>query len=359
MLTNMTSAPIENWFMSFRMDSQVTEIEHVTWSRIGTIYDVQGSGWTRRIDPGDVVWFTINGLLDGYSVETPHDCRFNNVACTIEGAPAPDPVVVGAQELMFSAWIAEEGVSTYSGHIIIQNPTDYPVENWNLSFSTGSLITEINHVDWTRSGSSYSVSGTGWTSTIPANGFVWFDFRGVHTGAADLPADCMFGGAACVFLEPDRLIETCCNIEVRFEVYCFDDNTFRAVIFVENPDVKHLDFWKLRFSWTADVTEMDGVKWTRSAGNYTVIGEGSKKRILAGRDVWFEVRGTYTDAVEAPENCSINGVACTIESIGTHTIEEEPAEEEPEHHDPGPEPEPGTHTCDTSGAETSLLHDIE
>ncbi|MCH8276880.1 MAG: cellulose binding domain-containing protein, partial [Bacteroidetes bacterium] len=336
MLTNMTPAPIENWIMSFQMDAPVTAIEHVAWSRVGTIYDVQGSGWTKRIEPGDMVWFTINGLINGYAVETPRSCTFNNVACTIEAAPMSKPVIADAQDLMFSAWIADEGVTTFAGHIIIQNPTDHPVENWTLTFSSESLITEINHVDWVRSGSIYSVSGTAWTSTIPASGFVWFDFRGVHTGEAQLPSACSFGGVACEFMEPDRLIEICCNFEVRVEVYYVDDNTFRAVFFVENPDVNHLDFWKLRFSWTANVTEMDGVKWTRSAGKYTVIGEGPKKRILAGRDVWFEIRGTYTDVVEPPENCSINSVPCTIESIGTTTIVEEPEQDEPDPPKPGP-----------------------
>ncbi len=62
MLTNMTSVPLSNWTMTFRVDQHVTNIEHVNWSEFQDVFSVSGQGWTHRIEPGEVVWFTITGI---------------------------------------------------------------------------------------------------------------------------------------------------------------------------------------------------------------------------------------------------------------------------------------------------------
>jgi len=59
MITNMTSTTIPNWVMSFRLDSHVETIQNASWSEFQNAFTVNGQGWTKKILPGDVIWFTI------------------------------------------------------------------------------------------------------------------------------------------------------------------------------------------------------------------------------------------------------------------------------------------------------------
>ncbi len=358
LLTNMTPSPISNWTMSFDMQSVVTDIEHVVWSRFGTSFDIQGAGWTHSIEPGEMVWFTISGVHTSGPVEVPTACFFNGIGCTIEPAPQPDIAPQDASKLQLSAWISKAGATTYDGQILIQNPTDDVFEDWTLVVTSSSLIVSMEQVDWSRSGSSYSISGTGWTSKIPAHGFVWFGFKGVHGGAPELPTGCIIEGIACDFIDAFHLVDTP-KMNVSINVEWVEGDMFTAYMFVENTGTEHLDFWKLKFDMTNRITGMDGVQWSRSGNTYSVIGDGATRRVLAGKDVWFTVTGVLGDGVEPPTNCTINARTCTIKATGILKEQDPPAPPDstgvPTGGGGGGGPSP---TCDAGGPQTSLLPDI-
>jgi|GEM_PF-1035942 len=316
-LTNMTSQPLSAWSMSFRMDDPIDGMDNVTWSRFGNIYDVQGAGVTHRIEPGGVVWFTLHGVTSGPTAERPRSCSFNGLSCTVESADQPVVEQVAIQDLIVSAWIAEQDQTTFTGHIVVRNPTDIDLNHWTMSFSSTSLITGIEGVDWTRSGSTYSVEGKAATSRVLAGGFVFFTFNGVHNGSPQIPLGCQINGVACAFSQPDRLIETP-RMKLFMKVDKISETVFEGYVVLENPTDEDLESWTLRFNLEDRITMVGReTSWSRSGDLYTIHGENGLKRILRGTSVYFPIAGTYEDDIEPPSDCTVNGVLCLIDSEGT------------------------------------------
>lgn len=343
-MTNMTSQPLSAWSMSFRMDDPIDQMDNVTWSRFGNIYDVQGAGVTHRIEPGGVVWFTIHGVTSGPTAERPRSCSFNGLSCTVESADQPVVEQVAIQDLIVSAWIAEKDQTTFSGHIVVRNPTEIDLDHWTMSFTSSSLITGMDGVDWTRSGSTYSVQGKGATSRVLAGGFVFFSFNGVHNGSPQIPQGCQINGVACAFSEPDRLIETG-RMSMFMKVDKISETVFEGYIVLENPTVEDLESWTLRFNLEDRITMVGReTSWSRSGDLYTIRGENGLKRIPGGTSVYFPIAGTYEDDIEPPSDCTVNGVLCLIDSEGTT--------EQPTSTDDGGTGGGGTGGGDTGGGDT-------
>jgi len=337
-LTNVTPAPIASWSLAFEFPSPIDQMDNVTWTQTGGLFRVAGAGWTHRIDPGEVVGFTIHGVASGPLAPKPASCAFNGAACTIEDADEPDPAETDLSRLRVAAWIAEEDQTTYTGHIFIRNPTDVDLEPWRMTFSTSSLITGMEGVDWTRSGSSYEVRGTGATSAIRGQDFIFFTFSGVHSGSAQLPTSCQINGIACTFVEPDELIETP-RMNLFFKVEKITGSIFEGFIELINPAAEDLSSWTLRFNLEDRITFVGGdVSWSRAGDLYTLHGVNGKRRVRGGGSVFFPIAGTFEDDIEPPSDCTVNGVVCLIEAEGT-TVQ------------PG-ETDPGTGGGDTGGGDT-------
>ena len=153
MLTNMTSTPLRDWEMTFRMDQHVTQIEHVAWSEFQNVFTVKGQGWTNTIQPGEVVWFTLTGVAYGADPEIPRSCFFNGSSCSVQLHPQAQVPTASASEMIVSAWIEDYDFTTYAGYIVVQNPTNHVFPaTWGLQFTTPSQVMEIDDVIWSRSG---------------------------------------------------------------------------------------------------------------------------------------------------------------------------------------------------------------
>ena len=337
-LTNVTPAPITSWSLAFEFPSPIDQMDNVTWTQTGGLFRVSGAGWTHRIDPGEVVWFTIHGVTSGPLAPRPASCAFNGAACTVEDADAPEAEETDLSQLRIAAWIAELNQTTYTGHVFIRNPTGVDLEPWRMTFSTSSLITGMEGVDWSRSGSSYEVRGTGATSAIRGQDFVFFSFTGVHSGSAQLPTSCQINGTACTFVEPDELIETP-RMNLFFKVEKITGSLFEGFIELINPSAEDLSSWTLRFNLEDRITFVGSdVSWSRSGDLYTLHGVNGKRRVRGGGSIFFPVAGTFEDDIEPPSDCTVNGVLCLIEAEGT-TVQ------------PG-ETDPGTGGGDTGGGDT-------
>lgn len=316
-LTNMTASPIRAWTLSFRMANPVDQMDNVVWSRFGDIYDVQGAGWTHEIQPGGVAFFTIHGVTNGPTAPTPTACSFNGVTCTVEAATVPQEPTVDLRDLIVASWIGEQDQTTYTGYVIIRNPTAVELDRWKLTFTTSSLITRMEHVDWTRSGSTYSVNGVAETSRIRAGEFIFFAFSGVHNGTPALPQGCSINGTGCEFTTPDRVIETP-RINLFMKVEKITATVFEGYIELQNPSDIDLSSWTLRFTFDDRITTVGGeVKWSRSDRLYTLQGMNGRQRIRRGTSIVFPIAGTYEDEIEPPLNCTVNGVLCLVDAEGT------------------------------------------
>ena len=265
MLTNMTSVPLSNWTMTFRVDQHITNIEHVNWSEFQDVFTVSGQGWTHRIEPGEVAWFTITGIAYDRIPEPPRNCFFNGTACTVEPHPNQVPLVAQSSEMIVSAWIEEYDFTTYRGFFVVQNPTDRVFSApWGLQFSTPSQIVDIENVVWNRSGTDYQLYGNAHTDIVRPHDFVLIPFSGVHTGIPSLPTNCKLNGSFCSFQSPDRLVETP-GLNVYLKMGEVTGTTWEGYIRIENLTVNELSSWTLRFKMGNTITESEGVIVDRSS----------------------------------------------------------------------------------------------
>lgn len=374
-LTNMTASPIRAWTLSFRLADPVDQMDNVVWNRFGDIYDVQGAGWTHEIQPGGVAFFTIHGVTSGPNAPTPTACSFNGVTCTVEGATVPQEPTVDLRDLIVASWIGEQDQTTYTGYIVIRNPTAVDLDRWRLTFTTSSLITRMEHVNWTRSGSTYQVDGLAETSRIRAGEFIFFSFSGVHNGTPALPQGCSVNGTGCEFTTPDRVIETP-RINLFMKVDKITSTVFEGYIELQNPSEIDLSSWTLRFTFDDRITMVGGeVKWSRSDKLYTLQGMNGRQRILRGTSIVFPIAGTFEDEIEPPLNCTVNGVLCLIDAEGTTVQPDETADggtgggdtgggddgggDDGGGDDGGGDDGGGTATCEGTGGTTTAIPEID
>lgn len=312
MITNMTSSPISDWEMTFRMDQHITDIEHAEWEEFQNVFTTQGQGWTRTIEPGDVVWFTLTGTAYGDEPEIPRSCFFNGAACTVELHPDAEIEVATASDMIVSAWVEDYDFTTYTGYIAVQNPTDHVFPaTWGLQFSTPSQIMEMDEVIWRRSGTNYQIYGNAHTDRVDPHDFVLIPFRGVHSGVPSEPVGCRLNGVACSFQPPDALVEIP-DLDVFFKLGEVTEEEWEGYIRIENPTKTILSSWVLRFSMGNLITDAEDMILERSGTNYTIRPAFGRGRIMRETEYTFAVRGTYSDSLDVPTDCTLNSVRCNI-----------------------------------------------
>jgi len=315
MITNMTDHDLTDWKMTFLFDQEITNIEHV-WSNsdVAGSYEVRGQGWTRTIKPGEIAWFTITGIAyDPETPETPRNCFFNDVGCSVVIHPESQQEFAQAHEMIVSAWIEEYDFTTYRGFFVVQNPTEYEFPApWRLQFSTPSQMMDIENVNWRRSGTEYEVEGHGGTDLVRANDFVLIPFRGVHTGLIpQLPSNCRLNGTACSFQPPDRLVDTP-RLEVKIVMAELSETEWEGYIKIDNPTQNELRGWVLRFGTENFLSEAEGMIVERAEGIVTIRPEFGRGRILQESDYVFAIRGFWSDSLKAPQGCTLNSVPCRL-----------------------------------------------
>jgi hypothetical protein len=312
MLTNMTSTPLRNWEMTFRMDQHVTQIEHAAWSEFQNVFTVKGQGWTSTIQPGDVVWFTITGVAYGANPEIPRSCFFNGASCSVQLHPQAQIETAAASEMIVSAWIEDYDYTTYTGYLVVQNPTDHVFPaTWGLQFTTPSQVMEMEDVIWSRSGTEYQLYGNAHTDRVDAHDFVLIPFRGVHSGVPSQPTNCRLNGVACTFQPPDALVEIP-DLAVFFKLGEVTETEWEGYIRIENPTKNELSSWVLRFSMDNRISEAEDMILERSGSRYTIRPAFGRGRIMPESDYTFAIRGTYSDSLDVPTSCTLNSVRCAI-----------------------------------------------
>lgn len=313
MITNMTSTPLEDWDMTFRLDQHVTNIEHVAWSEFQNVFTVEGQGWTNTIAPGDVVWFTITGTAYGEDPEIPRSCFFNGASCSVVLHPDADIETAQPEDMIVSAWIEDYDFTTYTGYIAVQNPTDHVFPaTWGLQFATPSQIMEMDGVIWSRSGTDYQLYGNAHTDRVDPHDFVLIPFRGVHTGRVPAePVNCRLNGVACTFQPPDALVEIP-NLEVFFKLGEVTDEEWEGYIRIENPTKDILSSWVLRFTFDELITEGDDMIVERTGSRYTIRPAFGRGRIMPEAEYTFGIRGLYSDSLDVPTDCTLNSIRCSI-----------------------------------------------
>lgn len=306
MLTNMTDNAIVGWNMSFRLNQHVTNIEHAAWSEFQDVFTVQGQGWTRTIEPGDVVWFTITGIAyGGQAPEVPRNCFFKGASCTVQVHPGAEENFALESEMIVSAWIDDYDFTTYRGFIVVLNPTDrrFPAA-WGLQFATPPMIVEMESVVWTRSGTEYQLYGNASTDYIEPHDFVVIPFRGVHTGIPSQPVNCRLNGTFCSFEPPD--------LKVSFKMGEVNDTEWEGYIRIDNPTKSTLSSWVLRFTLPNRITQAENMILERAGNSYTIYPDFGRGRIMPEAEYTFAIRGTWSDSLSAPINCTINRMECKL-----------------------------------------------
>ncbi len=222
-IRNQSDDPIDFWTMEFLSEATIVSIEHASWSSVGPYLSVAGSGWTRRIEPGEAVWITLEGVHTG-DVPVPTACVFNGFDCEFlspedlleeEEEEDPDKPFLGYCALSPSeapnATIDDISVTFkwnslwatgFTAAIEITNTAvDRPVRNWKLVFDmiSAMTITRFWNGDLTRSGNRYTVTSLLHNSCIEPGVTVTFGFEGSHGGVPVKPTFCEFDGSACSF----------------------------------------------------------------------------------------------------------------------------------------------------------------
>jgi len=364
MITNMTADSLKSWEMTFLLDQDVVDIEHVSWEeKVPGSHKVNGKGWTRDIAPGEIVWFTITGIAyEGEDPELPRSCFFNRAGCTVEPHPEAQQRFAQQFEMVVSTWIEESDFTTYRGFIVVQNPTDFDFPAlWDLQFSTPSQIMEMEGVIWERSGTNYQLYGNAHTDLVRAHDFVLIPFSGVHTGVPALPSNCRLNGGFCSFQPPDRLIETP-GLDVEILMAEETSTSWEGFIRIDNPTQNALEGWVLRFSMENRITEAEGMIIEQSGDVYTIRPAFGRGRILQESSYVFAIRGTWAGSIKPPEGCTINSILCKLKfKIEQDVEDDEDGESDPDDDDDdsgstGGDP---TVSCASPGSSGSFLPNVD
>ena len=200
-LENRDTEAVENWTVSFDYGADIGSIwDAKVVSRDGDRYTIENVGWNASLGSGRSVSFgfigsgdttaptnyTINGEpIDG--VAPPAD---DPPSDTTDPAnpPADDPVDQPTQpleRLSATLTVVSDWGSGFTGDVTVSNLGDTPLEGWTVSFDFAGEIGSLwNGEVVSRNGSTYTVRGASWNSTVPAGGSVNFGFNATPGGAA-------------------------------------------------------------------------------------------------------------------------------------------------------------------------------
>ncbi|MBN4056162.1 cellulose binding domain-containing protein [Rhodothermus sp. AH-315-K08] len=340
MITNMTASPIQDWTMQFDLNPPADNIRSAQFSVSGTTHQVSGAGWTRTIEVGEAVWFSIdgtipsNGIMDDVnSVPRPTNCVFQGETCSFEeiSGPAPNPQDTLAVDIGW--WVASQGVTQFRAQILMQNFSDERVDFWTLRFRSTSLITKIEHGDWTRSGSNYEVTGRGWTRSIDPGETIFLTLSGVHGGQVDTLESCIFNGFPCSFVDPDDFVDApeeplpvggLCAVQpagastgrARITSSMIPRNgTFHIDMGIFNVGSGALRDWEFSFEIPTNMTIKDfwPVNHSRVGRVVKVSPKPWNTCLEPGDGVIIGIEGTWDGAgPEPPTKCMVDGEPCEL-----------------------------------------------
>ncbi|MBO6574589.1 MAG: cellulose binding domain-containing protein [Rhodothermales bacterium] len=364
MLTNMTPQPIESWGLAFDLDPAATNIRNAQYSIAGTRHTVTGAGWTRIIPAGGSIWFSIDGTIPGDGdmttagdVPRPTDCGFNGQTCAFEELNAPQPNPQDTLAVDIGWWVASQGVTDYRAQILLKNISDQPIDYWNLKFQSTSLITSIEHGEWSRTGTFYEVKGKGWTHSIEPDSLVWLTLSGVHTGQVDTLQSCIFNGFPCEFVDPDDFVKppeepepvgplcsvlpdpdddgSISGLVVDFQRPSLWNGGYVYSIQLLNESDKAIRNWKLEFDLSDDMTidRMWNADFQKSGNHVTVYPMPYNNCIEPGGIVGIGFEGKHDGGAIMPQGCLFNNKDCTFARIsGPRATNTDDAPERPDEH---------------------------
>ncbi|MCM1316427.1 MAG: dockerin type I domain-containing protein [Alistipes senegalensis] len=177
-LTNTGDEAIENWMMYFDPNGEIQYVNHAEQKTTsdGITYFKNG-GYNTDIAPNASVSFT-------YAVNDCEAVPTDFILCQTRKTVESD-YTVSLQ--VNESW--GENNEYFNGNIIIQNNSEKPLEDWELTFDTNFTITEIKG-SWAGTMTalepySYMLKGS-YTNVIAPNSSVNLGFSGVRNGTSEI-----------------------------------------------------------------------------------------------------------------------------------------------------------------------------
>ena len=176
-IENTGDDTIQNWYLSFKYDEQITNIWNAEIStHEENQYIVKNAGWNQDIVAGGSIEFGISGST-AFN-EFPEN--FNIVGENKE---------VREEDYSVQYQVDSDWGSGFTGSIQITNNTDKTLEDWVLEFDFERKITNIwNAVIESHEGNHYVIRNAGYNANITAGQSVLFGFNG-HGGSANNVAE--------------------------------------------------------------------------------------------------------------------------------------------------------------------------
>lgn len=173
-IENTGDDTIQNWYLSFEYDDQITNIWNAEIStHEENQYIVKNAGWNQDIVAGGSIEFGISGST-AFN-EFPEN--FNVVGENKE---------VQEEDYSVHYQVDSDWGSGFTGSIQITNNTDKILEDWVLEFDFEREITNIwNAVIECHEGNHYVIRNAGYNANINAGQMVSFGFNGMN-GSKDI-----------------------------------------------------------------------------------------------------------------------------------------------------------------------------
>ena len=200
-LENRDTEAVENWTVSFDYGADIGSIwDAKVVSRDGDRYTIENVGWNASLGSGRSVSFGFIGsgdttaptnyMINGEPIDGVAPPADDPPSDTTDPAnpPADDPVDQPTQpleRLSATLTVVSDWGTGFTGDVNVSNLGDTPLESWTVSFDFAGEIGSLwNGEVVSRDGSTYTVRGVSWNSTVPAGGSVNFGFNATPGGEA-------------------------------------------------------------------------------------------------------------------------------------------------------------------------------
>ena len=183
-ITNTGNETIENWYLSFKTQNQITGI----WNAEVTSYDgeryiLKNAGWNSDIRKGETV--TIGFIAEDRNFYEASKNSFTDLKSSFkEFLIITEKVIENSENYSIEFNIESSWKEGFTGSLTVTNNTDITIEDWVLSFDFdheisgiwNGIIEECKIFDEIAGGIHYTVKNAGYNQNIPAGGSVTFGF---------------------------------------------------------------------------------------------------------------------------------------------------------------------------------------
>lgn len=186
-IENIGSSIIENWYMKFTLNNNLTNIwnaEEVSNEK--GKYVVKNAGWNADIPVGECVEFglSVNENFNGF----PSDYKLLG-----------ESVQVSEEAYSVEYILDNDWGSGFTGRILLTNNTDETIEDWILEFDFDRKITSVwDGVIDVHENNHYVIKNAGYNANIAAGQTISFGFSGEGGTANNIP-----GGYKVISLKYD------------------------------------------------------------------------------------------------------------------------------------------------------------